>query len=126
MPICFNISRAAAWAPGLASAEDWSAWFARLESSLGRHGDIEATPALEFVGAMARRRLSRLSKMALACSHAAAGALPAMPIVFGSRYGEMGITLDLLTSLAQEESLSPTAFTLSVHNAAIGQMSIVN
>jgi hypothetical protein len=44
-------------------------------------------------------------------------------IVFASRYGNMGVTLDLLVLLARHELLSPAKFSISVHNAAAGAAS---
>jgi hypothetical protein len=44
-------------------------------------------------------------------------------IVFASRYGNMGVTFDLLVLLAKNELLSPAKFSISVHNAAAGAAS---
>jgi hypothetical protein len=44
-------------------------------------------------------------------------------IVFASRYGNMGVTVDLLVMLANSELLSPAKFSISVHNAAAGAAS---
>ncbi len=45
-------------------------------------------------------------------------------MVFASRHGELARTLTMLRDLAKGEDLSPTAFSLSVHNAAAGVYSI--
>jgi len=50
---------------------------------------------------------------------------PAMPLVFVSRHGETPRNLAILKDLAVKEPLSPTQFSLSVHNAIIGQWSIM-
>ena len=44
--------------------------------------------------------------------------------ILSSRHGEMSRTLSLLQSLSDREELSPADFTLSVHNALIGLLSI--
>jgi hypothetical protein len=44
-------------------------------------------------------------------------------LVFASQHGELGYTIALLRSLAAGEPLSPTVFSLSVHNAAAGLFS---
>lgn len=71
-----------------------------------------------------RRRLTRLGRMALqsswGCQHDELG----MPMVFASRYGDVGRSLDLLDELAREGVVSPTGFSLSVHNAIAAMYSI--
>ena len=44
-------------------------------------------------------------------------------LVFASQHGELGYTVALLRALAAGEPLSPTLFSLSVHNAAAGLLS---
>lgn len=39
------------------------------------------------------------------------------PVIFASRYGDLQRSVVLLSALANHESLSPTAFSVSVHNA---------
>jgi hypothetical protein len=73
---------------------------------------------------MQRRRLSRLSRLALSAAHSCAGERHFLPTVFASRHGEIHRTLGLLGDLAHNEPLSPMAFSLSVHNTASGLYSI--
>lgn len=110
----------AGWMPGIASATDWQAWAAG-ELPIA---DAAETPAVDFLPAMQRRRLSRLSRFALAAAHSCAGEQP-LPTVFASRHGEIHRTVGLLKELARHEPLSPMAFSLSVHNTASGLYSIV-
>src|SRR5262249_59695026 len=44
--------------------------------------------------------------------------------VFASRHGALERTLELLDALARQESVSPTSFSLSVHNSTAGLFSI--
>ena len=83
-------------------------------------------PALSLMPAMLRRRASQAGKMALQAAYAACGALSdaEIPVIFCSRHGECLRSADLLTDLAQGLPLSPTAFSLSVHNATGGLFSI--
>jgi hypothetical protein len=74
---------------------------------------------------MLRRRLSPLARMSLHVAHACAEGLSQLRLVFASRHGELNRTMDLLRQLAHDEPLSPTAFSLSVHNTAAGIFSIV-
>jgi hypothetical protein len=75
-----------------------------------------------------RRRSSLLINMVAEVAHQAteeAGAsLSRIPIIVGSAYGELGTTMDILRDLAGEGVVSPTKFQSSVHNSAVGYLSI--
>ena len=73
---------------------------------------------------MLRRRLDRHGRMALATAWPCAEGLSSVPLVFASRHGDLDRTLELLSALAEGETLSPTAFSLSVHNSTAGLFSI--
>jgi hypothetical protein len=118
--IQFEIDQWQAWAPGLVSTDDWTDWardLCELESG-------DAQPDVSFLPAMQRRRLSRLARMVFAVATPLAAGRPAMPLVYASRHGETTRTFAILNELAGEEPLSPTQFSLSVHNAIIGLWSI--
>lgn len=70
------------------------------------------------------RRLSNLERGVIAClmglDEGQESGLGDIPIVLTSRYGAMSYTLGLLKDINANESLSPTAFSQSVHNAAVG------
>ncbi len=101
-----------------------------LGSWPGQHGrlvrlvDAGQQPDVSALPAMQRRRLSRLARMAFHVAWPLAEARPQLPMVFASRHGETPRTLGILTDLAHNEPLSPTQFSLSVHNAIIGLWSI--
>lgn len=119
--INFNIAQWRAWAPGLESVDDWQAWSRQpvvLQSS-------NAAPDVSFLPAMQRRRLSRLARMAFSVGWPLAEGLEQLPLVFISRHGETPRTFDILSDLAADQPLSPTQFSLSVHNAVIGLWSIM-
>jgi hypothetical protein len=70
-----------------------------------------------------RRRVSPLGQQALR----AAWSLPesaSARIVFSSRHGEFGRTLSILDALISRDGVSPADFTLSVHHALVGLLSI--
>lgn len=115
----FGIARWKAWAPGLGDAPDWRAWLAGASDAAG-----DAQPDVNFLPAMLRRRLDRHGRMALHTAWPCAEGIDSLPFVFASRHGDLDRTLDLLTSLAQGEVLSPTDFSLSVHNSTAGLFSI--
>lgn len=81
-------------------------------------------PALDFIEASQRRRLSPLSKMCLQVMHACAESVQGFHIVYASRHGELDRTTDLLLQMAQGEQVSPTGFSLAVLNATAGLYSI--
>lgn len=105
-----------AWAPGVSSHADWHAW----ASGARAIADSPGSPPVDFIPALQRRRLSRLSRLALATAHECAAGHYALPTIFASRHGEIHRTVGLLTELASHQPLSPMAFSLSVHNTASG------
>lgn len=118
--ITFRIEQWQAWAPGLVSAADWHLWQAAPFSP----SDNGEQPDVSFLPALQRRRLSRLARMAVHTAWPLAEQAGPIPLVFASRHGETPRTLGILSELAQDQPLSPTQFSLSVHNAIIGLWSI--
>lgn len=117
----FRVRRWAAWAPGLPSQEAWSAWL-RTPDPAALDGD--GIPALTELPPMTRRRIDPLGRAALQVAFWAQGAEPTGPVVFASRWGEIARSVTLLRQLTAGEPLSPTAFSLSVHNASSAVYSI--
>ena len=115
----FLIARQAAWAPGLETPQQWQAW-AHSPAPIPAAGE----PAVRQMAPLLRRRAGQLGKMALEVAYACLGEARHIPIVFCSRHGEVARAVDLLSSLAQGEALSPTAFGMAVHNASAGLFSI--
>lgn len=110
----------AAWTPGVSTFEEWQEWAAGTRMV----ADAPDSPPVDFIPAMQRRRLSRLSRLSLAAAYSCAGENHNLPTVFASRHGEIHRTLGLLNDVVQNEPLSPMAFSLSVHNTASGLYSI--
>ena len=114
--------------------ERWSRWQSRKAGAavLTQWGPQQCSqellekPALADVPAMQRRRLSPLARVTFQvlahCSESSAEE----PVVFSSVMGELQRTQSLLESIARHEPLSPTAFSLSVHNAIAGLWSQIN
>lgn len=110
----FHVIRWAAWANGLETQADWRAWLA-APRPLAEGGQ----PALADMPAMMRRRMDPLGRAALQAAYWAQGEQAGRaPVVFASRWGEIARSLLLLQQLADGEALSPTHFSLSVHNAS--------
>jgi hypothetical protein len=121
----FSVLAHAAWAPGLETPDAWTAWAngSPRSDSAPQSGE----PPLPAMPAMLRRRASLPGRMALNAAYRAISAAADrtdIPIVFCSRHGECGRSSELLIDLAQKLPLSPTAFSLSVHNATGGLFSI--
>ncbi|CRI54951.1 beta-ketoacyl synthase chain length factor [Pseudomonas sp. CCOS 191] len=119
--ITFDISQWHAWAPGLSTPADWQAWAHGAEHV----GDADHAPDVAFLPALQRRRLGPMSRMAFAVGWPLAEGHDNLPLVFVSRHGETPRTFSLLGELANQQPLSPTQFSLSVHNAMIGLWSIM-
>lgn len=113
------------WTPGYG---DVASWVRRKDD--GASADAAAkTPRAELLPPMLRRRTSLLTRMAAevaAQAIAGAGFDPAhVSVIYGSVYGEIRTTLDLLEALLVPDApLSPTKFHNSVHNTAAGYVSI--
>lgn len=84
-------------------------------------------PKLDFIPSMQRRRLSHFAKMALHVAYLVTeNSNEQLPMVFSSRHGDSHKTSSMLDDLAHDSAISPTAFSLSVHNAVPGLFSIIN
>lgn len=117
--LTFTLSHWAAWAPGISSPSQWAHW-------APQHPSSDETPDVSWLPALQRRRLSPLARGVfhvvneIALQHDVSG----LPTVLASRHGEIARTQTLLENIGDQEPLSPAAFSLSVHNAIGGQLSI--
>lgn len=96
--------------------------------------DAAPKPDVSFVPAMERRRLTSVERAALSVAHRALreyssrlSSSPSLqlPVVFASRWGEIGTTLRLMEQMHAEGEMSPAGFSNSVHNAAPGHLSLL-
>ncbi len=111
----FTVLDWSAYAAGLIEQQDWLAWAAQ-PSQLPAI-DAQAAPVLAEMPAMMRRRLSQLGRCACQVAWRCQRQPDSAPLVFASRYGDAAQTLALLKELVEGQPLSPTAFSLSVHNS---------
>lgn len=74
-------------------------------------------PKLGEMPPMMRRRVEPLGRLALHVAYASQGEDAPLPVVFASRYGDVPRSIALLRQLVDGQTPSPTAFSLSVHNA---------
>lgn len=109
-----------AMAPGLSETTQWHEW-SRL--SLGI--DPAAPQAkLSELPMMTARRLSSGSKLAVECGLAMLRRHEIDAVLYTSRHGELERNYRILHALATAQALSPTDFALSVHNSAVGNLTI--
>ncbi len=110
------------------SVERWCLWQARPDGSArvieaspsGRRAYAADRPALADIPPLQRRRLSPLARVSFHCLGHCVDTGAQEPLVFSSAMGELRRTQSLLQSIAENEALSPAAFSLSVHNAIGG------
>jgi hypothetical protein len=114
----FRVEDWMACGPGLETREDWIAWSHGARNP--RNDVVQAAASLPLI---LRRRISIIGQRAFRASYALSEQQTAR-FVFCSRYGESDRTLRILHSLAIEEPISPADFSLSVHNALAGLLSI--
>jgi len=107
-----------------------AAWFeeepadSRLAVSHGVLDSAWGEPVVGFVEPLQRRRLSRLARGFFHCAKRVSP-VGDVRLVFASRHGEAERTLAILQDLAAQAEVSPTLFSMSVHNAVPGLWSIL-
>lgn len=107
-------------APGLDSQGAWQQWLRNpqiIDEPLGKVPLKQIPPLL-------RRRFSALGKCAMGAVLPLLGEGETMPSIFASRHGDTPLTLSLLEDMGRDEPMSPTGFSLAVHNAVSGLFSI--
>ncbi|MBT0963226.1 beta-ketoacyl synthase chain length factor [Denitromonas iodatirespirans] len=109
-----------AWAPGRTTREEW------IDGSSAPSAPPATTADVTFIDPMLRRRLGPVSRMALNVARRCLGDDRGIPMIFASRHGELARTLTLLEGMAAGDEVSPATFSLSVHNAAAGVLSIAH
>ena len=120
MTFSLNIVDWQAMAPGVNGSEQWLQWSRHLHAI-----DPAASPAkLSELPMMTARRLSSGSKLAVECGMAMLRRHQIDAVLYTSRHGELERNYRILHALATEQALSPTDFALSVHNSAVGNLTI--
>ncbi|MBQ0744217.1 MAG: beta-ketoacyl synthase chain length factor [Pseudomonas sp.] len=104
--------------------EDWVGWSAskRYLPAESAH-NLDARIGTPLLPAMLRRRLDKAGR-AVCEVLALLDDAGDCPIIYASRHGDVTGSLEMLTSLAEGEALSPARFSMSVHNAVMGVYSI--
>ena len=73
---------------------------------------------------MERRRLTGVERAALSVAWQVRPE-GEVPVVFASRWGEIGVTVKLMKQFHADHEMSPAGFSASVHNAAPGAFSLL-
>lgn len=83
---------------------------------------------LEFLPMIQRRKLSQLSKIAFTSMFETLEGFEGelSRLVFASQFGEFDRLLKLIEQYQTENEVSPSVFSMSVHNATIGAFSLLN
>lgn len=109
---------------------NWSAWSSEREtrgawSSWAGAGDgvDDATPS-PVLPMMLRRRLSLFGQRVIGATSECAAGLPAARYVLSTRHGELTRALATLGAIETEGLPSPTDFSMSIHHALLGLLSI--
>lgn len=89
-----------------------------------RKTDEESKPDVSFVPPLERRRLTGVERAALSTAWKVKGEAE-VPVVFASRWGEIGVTAKLMKQFHEDGEMSPAGFSASVHNAAPGAFSLL-
>lgn len=111
--------------------DNWSCWQPQPDGSAvcftaqgAKHTtEQDANPNLQAIAPMLRRRLSPLARVVF---HVLGPQEQAEPVIFSSLMGEIQRTQGILESIAEDKPVSPTAFSLSVHNAIGGLWSLIH
>ncbi|MGZ8237632.1 MAG: beta-ketoacyl synthase chain length factor [Methylobacter sp.] len=102
----------------------WSAWAPGLDLRDDRLLESSDTVAPRCVPKMLQRRLTPLARAVFNVAEPCVERGNTLPVVFSSAHGEICKSLDMLKTIQAGQELSPTAFSLSVHNAIAGLFSI--
>lgn len=129
------ITRWAAYSKHMTDASQWRDWANNdgcpAQTTNAENPDETSNSPIDLteIKPMLRRRLTPLGRAALWSllqlrRHSNADGPAPLATLFSSQHGEAHRTSQLLESLSHEEPLSPTAFSLAVHNAVGGIYSI--
>lgn len=107
-------------APWLSETEQWHEW-SRLSHAIDPTAPLAKLNELPM---MTARRLSSGSKLAVDCGLAMLRRHDINAVLYTSRHGELERNYRILHATATGQALSPTDFALSVHNSAVGNLTI--
>lgn len=113
----FSILNWSAWSPELETRSAWSSW-------AGGSADLDDATPPPTLPMMMRRRLSPFGQRLVGATSACAVGLPAARYVLSTRHGELTRALATLGAIETEGLPSPTDFSMAIHHALLGLLSI--
>ncbi|NUF48716.1 beta-ketoacyl synthase chain length factor [Gilliamella sp. ESL0250] len=116
----FSIENWFALSSGLSSKDEWALW-----SQQSKHDWGLPLPKLNKLPMMQARRMSISSRLAVEVGLELVNNNSVDLAIFTSRHGELERTYKILSMLSQNNEISPTDFSLSVHNTAAGLLTII-
>ena len=109
-----------AWAPEMTGFEEW-----RQQHCQQAPAQTAKAVLPSAVPKIMQRRLSSLARGVFYAAEGCSENHKTLPMVFSSAHGDANKSLQHLQDIQNGEEVSPTAFSLSVHNAIAGLFSIV-
>lgn len=103
----------------------WNAWIPEINRVDGLKNLSVAYQPVNAIPKMLQRRFSPLAKAVFEAADLCVTIGEQIPCVFSSANGEIAKSLAMLQIIQAQDALSPTAFSLSVHNAIAGLFSMV-
>lgn len=100
-------------------------WLSQILSQASANAQPLLTKPTAKLPANIKRRCSHACKLALESALSVAQNHQLQYAVFGSEHGELARSISLFKQIVHRESLSPMAFTQSVHNSAAGLYGII-
>jgi hypothetical protein len=113
----FSILNWSAWSPERETRAAWCAW-----AGTANEGD-GATKSADLP-MLLRRRLSPFGQRLVGAISACATGLPPARYVLSTRHGELARALATLDAIEADGLPSPTDFSMSIHHALLGMLSI--
>jgi hypothetical protein len=113
----FSILNWSAWTPGRETRAAWCSW-----AGAANDGANAMLPA--DLPMLLRRRLSPFAQRLVGAINACATGLPSARYVLSTRHGELTRALAALDAIEADGLPSPTDFSLSIHHALLGVLSI--
>ena len=122
MEFSFKVDAVALRVLSLCSIEELKA----IDCDLDRLDKNIKNPKPKFIPMMTARRLSDGCKLAVDAAMELAKEQSADAVIFSSASGELEHNYKVLNSTVQNTDVSPTDFSMSVHNAAVGNFTILS
>ena len=113
----FSILNWSAWTPERETRAAWCSW-------AGASHDAANAAPLADLPMLLRRRLSPFGQRLVGAINACALGLPPARYVLSTRHGELARALKALDAIEADELPSPTDFSMSIHHALLGILSI--